>query len=315
MRPGRLAAERRPWVLLGLLLAPPAAGSLRAPEPPEIRVEAPPEAAAAAARAHALDRRALLPVLELLGVEDPGPPIRVVLAPEGSDLARAAPRWVAGYAYGALGTVVLFPGRTPPYPESSFEELLHHEIAHVLIVRAAGYREVPRWFHEGLAMVAGRAWGLGDRARVTLALLPPRDLTLAEVDTWFGAGEGRAARAYALSGAFVRDLLHRHGEDVAARLLARVAAGVPFAAAFGEATGQTLAAAEAAFWRRQDLWSRWVPLVTSSATLWIGVTLLALYAIRRRRQRDAALFARWQAEEAVRATAPQGAGDDGETVH
>jgi hypothetical protein len=314
VRPGRLAA-RRLSILLGLLVLPPPAGALRAGEPPEIRIEAPPEAAAAAARARALDRRALLPVLALLGVEDPGAPIRVVLAPEGSDLARAAPRWVAGYAYGALGTVVLFPERAPPYPESSLEELLHHEIAHVLIVRAAGYHEVPRWFHEGLAMVAGRAWGLEDRARVTLALLPPRDLSLAEVETWFAAGEARAARAYALSGAFVRDLLQRHGEDTAARLLARVAVGVPFAAAFRETTGRTLEAAEAAFWRRQDLWSRWVPLVTSSATLWIGVTLLALYAIRRRRQRDAALFARWQAEELVRAAASEGTGDGGETVH
>jgi len=303
-----------PSLLVCLLWGAAGGGALFAATLPEIEVEAPPEMAAAAARVRAFDRRELLPVLRLLGVEDPGAPIRVVLAPEGSDLARAAPAWVAGYAYGALGTVVVFPARAPPYPEDSLEELLHHEVAHVLIVRAAGYREVPRWFDEGLAMVAGRSWGLEDRARVTLALLPPRDLTLTELEAWFGEA-GRAARAYALSGAFVRDLLHRHGSDTAARVLGLVAVGVPFDEAFRRATGDTLAAAEAAFWRRQNLWSRWVPLATSSATLWIGVTLLAVYAMRRRRQRDAALYALWQAEEAARAAAAVAVEADGETVH
>lgn len=282
----------------------PAAATAAAPAPPELVLEAPPEAAAAAARLRAYDRAALLEVMRLVGLEDAGPPIRVVLAPADSAAARAAPPWVAGYAHGALGIVVLFPERAPLYPEDSLEDLLHHEVAHVLIVRAAGYRDVPRWFHEGVAMVAGRAWGLEDRARLTLAVLPRRDLSLRRIDDWFGGGGEEVARAYALAGAFARDLLHRHGRDAAARILDEVAVGVPFAEAVRRATGDTLDAIEAEFWRRQGFWSRWVPLLTSTATLWIGVTLLALWAIRRRRARDAALFALWRAEEEAAAPPP-----------
>ena len=42
------------------------------------------------------------------------------------------------------------------------------------------------------------------------------------------------------------------------------------------------------FWSRQTFWYRWVPLLTSSVTLWILVTMLALWAMRKRRARDAA---------------------------
>jgi hypothetical protein len=104
-------------------------------------------------------------------------------------------------------------------------------------------------------------------------------------------------RAYAIAGTFVRDLLERHGQDVAGDILAEVRRGLPFEAAFARATGETLAAAEASFWSRQSFWYRWVPLLTSSVTLWLGITLLAVWAIRRRRQRDAALRARWEEEE------------------
>ena len=44
-------------------------------------------------------------------------------------------------------------------------------------------------------------------------------------------------------------------------------------------------------------WYRWIPLLTSSFTLWAGIVLLALVAFRRRRQRDAEISARWDLED------------------
>src|SRR4029077_5989874 len=79
--------------------------------------------------------------------------------------ARQVPRSTAGFAVSEDNLVVLFPSRSPTYPQDSLEDVLHHEVAHVLIARAAGGRPVPRWFHEGLAMAAERTWGLEDEAR------------------------------------------------------------------------------------------------------------------------------------------------------
>lgn len=265
--------------------------------PPRLMVEAPPELAPAARRIRDFPPEELLSAQRLVGLEDPGPPIRVILAPEGSGAALAVPPWVAGYAYSDRGIVVLLPARTPAYPDASLEDLLRHEVAHVLIARASGNRPLPRWFHEGMAMVAGLAWGLDDHARLTMTLLADRQITLAELDHRFAGTGAQVHRAYAISGSFVRDLLEQHGPDAPGRILAGVREGLSFEDAFFQATGESLEDAETSFWERQSFWYRWIPILTSSALLWVLVTLLFLWAVRRRRARDAALRRRWEEEE------------------
>lgn len=289
-------------VLAAALAAAPfvrAASAADPPPAPELVIDAPERLDWAAKRLEALDRERLWTAVELAGLDHPGPPIRIVLAPEDSPQARAVHSWVAGYARGATGPIVIFPERTPSYPDDNLEELVHHEVAHILISRAAGGRPLPRWFHEGVAMAAGRAWGIEDRSRFVFDVLRSGPVELARTDGLFSGGGAAAARAYAVSGAFVRDLMRRHGEAVPGEILRRVGRGVAFEEAFRQATGETLAAAEESFWRRRTFWQRWLPFLTSSFVLWIAVTLLALWAFYRRRRRDAELAERWEREEAA----------------
>ncbi|HWN45372.1 MAG TPA: hypothetical protein VNW71_24310, partial [Thermoanaerobaculia bacterium] len=203
------------------------------------------------------------------------------------------------------GVIVLLPARAPSYPDSSLEDLLRHEVAHVLVARAAGGRPLPRWFHEGLAMIAGLSWGLDDRSQLTLTLVGDGEVSLERLEQEFRGGRAAARGAYAIAGAFANDLLRRHGDDAAARILAEVARGLSFEDAFQRATGTSLAEAERVFWQRQTLWYRWVPLLTSSVTLWLLVTLLAIWAMGKRRARDAAQRRMWEEEE-ERRLAPAG---------
>src|SRR5690348_5710835 len=131
---------RRAWLLLVALLAVPADGA-----PPALVVEAPPSLAGSAEHLRRLDPGELVPAMDLAGLRDPGPPIRVILEAEGSPRARAAPAWVAGYTDGVSGVVVLFPSRALAYPHDGLDELVRHEVAHVLLDRAAGGRPLPRW--------------------------------------------------------------------------------------------------------------------------------------------------------------------------
>jgi hypothetical protein len=157
----------------------------------------------------------LAAVLRLVGLDEPGdsgPPITVVLAPEDSAMARSAPGWVTGFAAGERSVAVLLPARLPRYPDRNLAALYRHEIAHVLIHRAAGGRLLPRWFHEGVAMAAAAsgdsrtapAGAGGAGARRSLAR-PHRPR--------LGGGEREVAAAYALSEDLVQDLLARHRGD------------------------------------------------------------------------------------------------------
>jgi len=273
------------------------AQSSMAREAPELHFEAPVALSAQVEQLDTIDREPLIEAMELLGLNDPGPPIRVILALEGSAEARRAPSWAVAYAVGGASLVVVIPSRVPGYPDNSIESVLTHEIAHVLIARTTQYAPIPRWFNEGLAIHLAREWRFEDRARVAFATLRREGVALSEIERRFHGGAQSASSAYALSAAFMRFLFDRHGPFVAARIAGRMRAGRSFESAFREATGTTVPLEERRFWRHLNLWNRWIPFFTSSATLWMLITALAMWAFKRRRERDAVQVAAWEEEE------------------
>ncbi|HYN42831.1 MAG TPA: hypothetical protein VE129_13695, partial [Thermoanaerobaculia bacterium] len=110
-------------------------------------------------------------------------------------------------------------------------------------------------------------------------------------------GRGDANRAYSLSSAFFGDLLARHGSAFPRRVLRRIAEGSPFEEAFRSATGVAFRDETAAFWTSRRSLDRWLPIVTSTAAVWLGIVLLSAWAVRVVRGRRAARLAAWEAEE------------------
>jgi len=291
--------------LAGLILASAGVTFAETLPVPDLQFEVSESLEEETASLRGIDPRSLGQLGLRLGLTSAGPPIRIVLAEEGSPLAERVPRWINGYAYPEVGTAVLLVERVPRYPSRSLEEVLRHEVGHVLIARAAGGGAVPRWFHEGLAMALDGRGGLQDAARFELSRLRLRRFTLPELSDAFGGGAGDTAAAYAAAGAFYRDLERRYGVSFPAALLGRVARGEEFEDAFQSLTGRSPARALAQFSSLEAAWVRWLPFLTSSAALWIGVTLLALLAIKRRRDRDKDQRERWVAEEQEAVAAEQ----------
>ena len=115
----------------------------------------------------------------------------------------------------------------------------------------------------------------------------------------FGQGRVAAERAYAISGALVRRLIHEYGVTAPAKILSTVAAGHSFDAATQVATGRSLTSLELEFMMNQSVVERWLPFLTSGYTLWSAVTLLALLAIWSHRQKRKIRRQRWDEEEAT----------------
>jgi hypothetical protein len=80
--------------------------------------------------------------------------------------------------------------------------------------------------------------------------------------------------------------------------------GASFDVAFATAIGRSTSTLESDFWKRQRIWTTWVPIVTSSATVWFGISLIAMLAIRRRRQKDAEIARTWDEEETDQMSTP-----------
>jgi len=276
----------------------------RAPEFPNLRVEAPPELAAARTHLESISPARLADIAELLSIADAGRDIRIVLATENSNLARSVAPWIAGFAVGESNLIVIFPARSPGYPDHTIEDVLRHEVAHVLIWRASAGRPVPRWFNEGAAMEVERERRFADQTQLLYQLVTGGRTNLQELDRLFSGGQSDQTRAYALAGALVHELRQRYGPSVFREILTRVNRGTKFDTAFAEVTGDTPSQAESEFWRQQRIWTSWVPIITSSTTLWLAVTMLAIVAIYVRRRRNRELEEQWAKEEESDPDAP-----------
>jgi hypothetical protein len=271
------------------------AGASARAAPPRIEITAPPELAADARLVAEIDPASFLEAQEMTGLLSSGAPIRVALEPESSQIARETPRFITGFARGE--EVVVFPRRGPRYPSGELADVVRHEVAHVLLFRAAGGRELPRWFHEGVAMAASRPRNLEDRARLLVELFKPA-VPLRDLETLFSGGEASVDRAYTLAGSLVEDLLETYGRGLPGAVASRVAKGSSFEDAFTDVTGVPLAVEDWRFVRRQRSKERWLLVLTSSATVWTAVTVLGIAAMLKRRKRDAARRRQWESEEA-----------------
>ena len=274
------------------------AGNASAQPPPALVIDAPAELLSSRSRLESFDRASLAGIVRMVGLDDPGPPMHIILAGEDSAAASRVSASTAGYAISSESLIVLFPARSPAYPHDTLEDVLRHEVAHVLISRAAAGRPVPRWFHEGLAMAAERPWGLEDRSRLILELVAGPRLTVTEIDRLFDA-EATRTRAYALSAAMVREIVRAHGGASPAAILRELGTAGTFEEAMIRAVDRPMREIERDFWERQRVWTVWVPLATSSEVLWLVVIALAALAVWQRRRRAAAIRRRWDEEEAA----------------
>jgi hypothetical protein len=261
----------------------------------QLQVDAPPQFATVRKQFESIPPQQFDRIAQLVGLPDSGSPVHVVLAAEGSEWAAGVPQWIAGYAIDEA--IVVFPDRSPRYPDNTLDDVIRHEFAHVMIRRAAAGYPVPRWFNEGLAMSAERDRGLRDETQFLYQIAAGSPVTLNQLDRLFAGTQNDQTRAYAVAGAVVHDVSRRHGRTIAAAILAAIARGQSFDAAFLTATGTTPATADAEFWQRQRVWTSWLPLFTSSTTLWMLITVLALLAIYRRQRRNREIERRWEEED------------------
>jgi len=271
--------------LTAVMLLASASGLVPQHGEPDLTVEAPASLAPVADRVRRVDRQQLAEALGRAGLSMP-PQIRVTLIAEDDLRARATPVWIVGLASGRRD-IAIFPERIGFYPYDSLESVVWHEVVHLALSAQAGDQPLPRWFHEGVAMSVERGWAVTSGVRLLLAA--GGSSGLADLERLFNSEtQPETATAYLLAAALVSDLRQRQGATVPGAIVDRVARGAVFAEAFARETGETPDEAAARAWQIYRRWTSWIPVVTSTFSLWIGILLLAgaaFLATRRKRWR------------------------------
>ena len=288
----------------------------------DLTVETPASLAQAADSVRRVDWHQLAGALARAGLNVP-PRIHVTLIPERDPRARVIPVWIVGLASGSRD-IAIFPERVGSYPYDSLESVVWHEVVHLALAAQAGDRPLPRWFHEGVAMSVEKGWGVTGQVHLLLAARGSPGLS--DIGRLFDSEtQPETASAYLLAAALVSDLRQRHGTAAPGAIVDRVARGALFGDAFALETGETPDEAAAHAWQVYRRWTRWMPVVTSASSLWVGIMALSLVAFlvtlrkrwRRRREWDQEELDAWQASRTPKPTAndPWTSADIDPTVH
>ncbi len=200
--------------------------------------------------------------------------------------ASGMPHWAAGVAHPPSGRIIIA-RHAPDGSPTNLEELLRHEMAHVILHRATGGRTLPRWFHEGVAEAFNGTLSFGRSQTLASAVFGPGVPDLEHLEEDFHGTDGpEAAVAYAAARDLVEFLRGYDGGGMKLRqVLTELESGRKFDVAFIRAYGRGLEELVATW--RQGLPARfvWYPLAASGGLPFILVApLVAIAWIRRRRK-------------------------------
>jgi len=211
----------------------------------------------------------------------------------------SAPDWADGTAWPHRGLIYLRSPRIRPGTAAPLEQVLDHEIVHILLGQAFAPQPVPRWLQEGMAQWVSGEYDPEVVDRLRKGMLGGGLLTLDDLTTGFPVDPMRANLAYAQSADLIVYIVAEHGEAALKQIVHDMAAGKPVRAAFRHAIGGDPDALDAAWRARVESGSAWLQVFTDSTIWWGGAAMLAIVAAFSVRRRNKVKLDRWEREEAM----------------
>jgi len=211
------------------------------------------------------------------------------------------PDWGAGAALAERKEILI---KSPEMfnINKSFDELLAHEYAHLVIAAKAGFFEVPRWFNEGLAMYVSTEWSWSDGLAMSKAAVFGNLIDLRDVENVNRFGDSKAHVAYAESYLAVSYMVKTYGKGSIAAFLSKIGQGASDDDALYFAVGSNYNEFQKEF--DQYLHKRFnlVSLYMDTMFFWVGLAIIVIVAgfIRFRKRRS--YYKKWQEQERLEST-------------
>lgn len=209
------------------------------------------------------------------------------------------PDWGLACALPSKRAIVLRDPRTAKKGKRDLEEVITHELTHILLHWDLAGTHIPRWFDEGLAMSQSQEWRMGmdftlAKAKLTGSLLPLREIDRVNTFWW-----QKADLAYAESFSALLWLEKSFGPATVPKIIEGLRDGYSMNGAMWRATGLGLRDCE-------NLWLQWVrrrynllALFADTSLLWLGLAILFILTFLVKRWRQRAILRRWKREEAL----------------
>jgi len=215
--------------------------------------------------------------------------------------ARQAPEWAGALTYPGLKMVLIMTPAAMETGGSRYWSLLRHEMAHLLLGDAESRHatRLPRWFQEGIATYVSGEMNLARLMQLGWAQATGATPDFRDLEYTFPSQSSLAGAAYARSYLFVKYISQRFGDDAVARLLSESFQRGGINRGVVAAFDMNLAELLVGFDQYSRVKATWIPVITSTATLWGVITLLFLITWFRKKVQGLRTIRQWEREEEI----------------
>jgi hypothetical protein len=203
------------------------------------------------------------------------------------------PDWAVGVAYPHRSLIVLLKD-----PRGNILKTFEHEVCHILLGRAFGSdHQVPRWLHEGMAIIVAGQWNMQRLSTMTMAVLTGSLLSMEDITHAFPRDVRRAELAYCQSFYFISFLKSKFGDDEFRSFLSVYSSCKDFKLALWKT-----------YFLRWDeineLWLdylkvrfSWTPIIFSTGFLWFLASLVFIWGYVHKKRKAREKMRQWELEE------------------
>ena len=213
---------------------------------------------------------------------------------------RGVPSWSAAVAYPGLNVIIMQSPRAIKGKRIDLKKIFKHEFTHISIGKAFSKREaVPLWLNEGLAMYESREWEFSRVSTIMRAVLTDSLIPLSEITQSFPLEAVKAELAYSESFYLISFLISQYGKDTFHTFLKEYSGGKGLKDVLKEVYGIQWEEFEEKWKKYLKVRFSWLPIVTSTTTLWFLVTIAFILAYIKKRKATKLKFEQWEKEEGL----------------
>ncbi len=229
--------------------------------------------------------------------------IKIVIASSASDLREAAPSgrrvpgWAVGSAFPKENLILIKSPKLIIGGQPYFERVFIHELAHVALDEAMSPQRIPRWLHEGFAIREAGEWSISRGTLLTRAVLSGSLIPLRRLTEGFPLDEQEVKLAYAESADLVGYIFDTYEKEGFRAIVSAMADGYEFDRAVRRALSVSIYELEQGWRRHLKRRYTWVPIITSSLTLWGIASLVLIAGYLRKRKSAREKMELWEREE------------------
>lgn len=205
-----------------------------------------------------------------------------------------------GLAYPRSQKILLLSPKAISSGHIQLEKIFIHELTHIVL--GATYQtespvHLPRWFNEGLCMYEAKQWNWRYRMLMTRICLKGAVIPFRELEHSFPADPIKLNIAYAQSFSLISFILNKYGLGSLRNITGFLIQGDKIDKALHKVIGLDLYELENIWGKHLRLIYTWVPVLTSSLTLWFLISLIFLLVYHQKKRTSKAKLYAWEKEE------------------